>query len=144
MLTLTETSGATGTYNLTVTAKGGGLTKTQAITLTVTTPSFTLTPGGTSVTVAKGGSIPVRLTAAAVNGFKSVIVLSVSGMPKGVTTSFAPISIASPGNGTSTLTLKAASTTTVGTYNVTVLATGGGITKTQTIALKVAAPAASH
>ena len=137
-LTLAAASGtASGSFNLTVTATGGGVTKTQPLSLTVLASSFTLTPSATSATVSSGGSTPIRLSTTGVNGFQSAVALSVSGLPKGVTASFAPTSIAAPGNGSSTLTLMAASGTAAGSFSLTVTATGGGVTKTQPLSLKV-------
>jgi len=143
-LTLAAASGtAAGTYNLTITAKGGGVTQTRTLSLTVVVPSFTLTLGATKASLAAGGSIPITVSTTVLNGFKSAVALSVSGLPKGVTASFAPTIIASPGNGSSRLTLKAASTTVANTYNLTVKGTGGGVTKTQALSLTVARTA-SH
>jgi serine protease AprX len=138
--TLTLTAASTtlgGIYPLTVTGSGGGVTKSQVINLTVISPSFTLTLAGTKVVVARGGSIPLTVTTAAVNGFASPVTLSVSGLPRGVTASFAPANIASPGSGHSSLTLKAASTAPTGMVNLTVTASGGGVTKTQTLGVTV-------
>jgi hypothetical protein len=135
---LTVTTAATtpgGTYSLNVTGSGGGVTKTQALSLTVIVPSFSLTLGGTKVIVARVGSMPITVTTVALNGFTSAITLSVGGLPKGVTASFAPASVAS--NGSSKLTLQAASTATVGTSVLTVTGTGGGISKTQSLSLAV-------
>jgi hypothetical protein len=100
-------------------------------------PNFTLTLGAAKVPVAAGGSIPITVSTAAQSGFKSAVALSVSGLPKGVTASVAPTSIAAPGNGSSKLTLKAASSTVASTYNLTVTGTGGGVTKTQAFTLTV-------
>ena len=136
---------AAGSYTLTLTGTGAGLTRTASLALTVPAPTFTLTPGGTNLIVTAGGSIPVTFTTAAQNGFKSAVALSVTGLPSGVTATFTPPSIASPGSGSSTLKLSATSTATVGTASLTVTATGGGVTKTQTLSLTVkAAPTAKH
>ena len=142
-LTLAAASGtAAGSFSLTVTATGGGVTKTQPVALTVLPPpSFSLTPSATSASVSPGASTTIKLTTAALYGFQSQVLLSVSGLPKGVTASFAPASIAAPGNGTSTLTLAAASSTAAGSFSLTVTATGGGVTKTQPLTLKVATTA---
>jgi pseudomonalisin len=100
--------------------------------------NFTLTPSVSSVTLATGNSTVITLTTAAQYGFKSAVALSVSGLPRGVTASFAPTGIAAPGNGSSKLTLKAASSTVASTYNLTAKGTGGGVTKTQPFSLTVA------
>jgi len=139
-LTLTETTGAiSGTYNLTVTATGGGVTKTQPLSLKVVAPSFTMRLSGTSVSMRQGGTMPITVTTTAVSGFNSAVALSVSGLPKGVTASFTRASIAAPGNGSSTLTLKVASGTgaNVGTYTLTVTGAGGRLTQTQKLTLIV-------
>ena len=137
-LTLTAAAGTIGgAYTLTVSGSGEGVTKTAAISLTVVGPNFALTLGGTSVVLSRGGSIPLTATVAGSNGFASSMALSVSGVPKNVTGTFAPTVIASPGKGSSTLTLRAASSATAGTSTIKVTATGGGITRTQTFSLKV-------
>jgi hypothetical protein len=71
------------------------------------------------------------------SGFTSTIFLSVSELPKGVTATFTPAHIAANGKGSSMLTLAAASSAVAGKTNLTVSATGGGITKTETLALTV-------
>jgi Pro-kumamolisin, activation domain len=72
-----------------------------------------------------------------VNGFKSSVSLSMSGLPNGVTASFVPASIASPGTGSSTLTLTASPNAAAGKSNPTVTATAAGLTKTQALDLTV-------
>jgi hypothetical protein len=126
-----------GTYTLTFTGTGGGLTRTLTFPVTVVTPSFTLTPSATSASVAPGSSIPIALTTAVLNGFNSAVALSVSGLPHGVTASLAPSSIAAPGSGSSTLKLSAASGTAAGVSTLTVTGTGGGRAQAQVIALTV-------
>jgi pseudomonalisin len=141
--TLTLQAGANavpGAYTVTVTGTGGGVTRTASIGLTVPAPSFSLTPIGSSVILGAGGSIPLGISTVALNGFKSAIALSASGLPAGVTATFAPASVASPGTGSSTLTLKATSATKTGSYNLTITGTGGGVTVTAPLALTVAAP----
>ena len=137
-LTLAAAAGkVSGVYPLTVTGSGGGVTKTQTLSLTIVGPNFTLTLGSTKVIEARGRAMPITVSTAGINGFKSAIALSVSGLPKGVTASFVPGSVASPGSGSSTLTLKVASSAAVGASTLTVTATGGGVTKTLTLSLTV-------
>jgi hypothetical protein len=141
-LTLTASGTAVPkAYSFRVTATGANVTKTQTMTLTVLTPSFTIAANTLKPSATVGGSGSVTLTAGLVNGFNSAVTLSVGTLPAGVTASFSPASIAAPGNGTSTLTLSAASGTAVKTYSVTITATGGGVTKTQAIVLNVLATA---
>ncbi len=137
-LTLTAASGTVGgTYSLLVMASGGGITKTQALGLTVIGPTFTLAVSGMSVVLSRGGSLPVTVSTAGSNGFASSILFSVTGLPKNVTGTFAPVTIASPGNGSSSLTLKAATSASIGSSFITVTGSGGGVTRSQTISLKV-------
>jgi len=139
-LTLTETTGATsGSYNLTVTASGGGVTRTQPLRLTVLTPSFTVALAASSATIKQGGTIPIKVTMNAINGFSAAIALSVSGLPKGVTATYLPTSIAAPGTGKSTITLKVASGagSNIGVSTLTVTGKGGGVTQTQKLTLTV-------
>jgi hypothetical protein len=139
-LTLTETTGATsGSYNVTVTASGGGVTKTQLVRVTVLTPNFTVVLGANSATIKQGGTMAINVTTAVVNGFSAGVTLSVSGLPKGVTTTFLPTSIVAPGNGKSAMTLKVASGTgsNLGNSTLTVTGQGGGVTQTQKLTLTI-------
>ncbi len=133
-------SALAGNSTITITGTGGGLTRSASIALTVVTPSFTLTSNVTGATVAAGSLTAVTVSAAALNRFKSAIALSVTGLPKGVTATFAPASIAAPGNGSSTLKLTAGSNTAGGVSTLTLKGTGGGLTKTQTVSLTVVIP----
>ena len=137
------TNAVVGVSTVTITATGGGTSKTQTISLTVLTPSFTLTPAATSISVARGASGHITFTTALVNGFNASVAFSVSGLSSGVTASFAPTSISAPGGGTTTLTLSASSSATLAGASLTVTATGGGLTKTQAISLTVASTATS-
>ena len=128
---------AAGVYPLTAVAKGGNVTNSRPLAVIVIVPTFTLTLGSSRVNLAQGQSVPVTVTTAAVNGFTAAIVLSASGLPKGVTASFSPVSIPWPGSGSSTLTLRASSSATLGACNVTVIAAGAGITKTILLGVSV-------
>lgn len=129
---------ATGAYTIVVTGAGGGATHTASITLNVTAPpSFTLTVPASTISVTRGKQGTATITTTVAGGFSSRISLSASGLPSGVSASFSPGSISSPGSGSSTLTLTVASTAAVGTYPITVTASGGGITHTATVTLTV-------
>jgi kumamolisin len=138
IMTLTVGSSTpAGTYPVTVTGIGGGLMHTATVSLTVVTvPAFTIAASPTSVSVqgAKGTS---TITTTVSGGFNSAIGLSASGLPTGTTAAFSPVSIAAPGSGTSTMTLKVGPSTAAGTYAVIVTGTGGGLTHTATVSLTV-------
>jgi len=132
----TAASAPAGSYTLTVTATGGGLTLSVPVSLTVNpAPTFTLSLAPTGVIVVQGSSASVRLSAAHVGTFNSALALSLTGAPTGVTASFSPSSLAAPGDGVSTVTIKAAANLAAASYHFTVKAVGGGQTKT--IALPV-------
>jgi hypothetical protein len=137
-------STAAGTYSVTVTGKGGSVTGTDGLALTVgsgSTPSFTILAAPTSLTVDQGASGASTITTAVSGGFDSAIALSASGLPSGATASFNPTSIAAPGAGSSTLTITVGATTATGTYTVTVTGNGGGLTETATVSLTVSSGA---
>jgi hypothetical protein len=68
--------------------------------------SFSLAPASLSVSPGQSGSTTVSLSA--LNGFTQSVALSCSGLPPGITCTFAPTSISSPA--TSSLTVSASST----------------------------------
>jgi len=95
---------------------------------------FMVTNGGAR-TVTQGSSVMNSVDVFLTSGSSQAVSLSVSGLPSGVTGSFSPL-FCTP-NCTSTLTLTASQTATVGAYTVTVLGTSGGITKTSMFTLTV-------
>jgi kumamolisin len=131
---------AAGTYTITVTGTGGGLTRTTSVSLIVTSPSsggFTISVSPTSGSLRRGTSGYAVVTTTVSGGFNSAISLSASGQPAGVTVTFSPASIAAPGSGSSDMTLSVARNATVGTYPITITATGGGTTHTTTLTFGV-------
>ena len=72
------------------------------------------------------------------NGFTGAVTLSASGLPSGVTPSFAT----NPASATSLLTLTASNTATVGTVTVTITGSSGSSTASTTISLTIT-PASS-
>jgi subtilase family serine protease len=142
-LSLTASSTATtGTSTVTITGTSGSLSATTTISLTVTaaaSPNFTISASPTSVTVTQGSSGTSTITITSQNGFDSATTLSASGLPSGVTASFSTNPVTPPANGsaTSTLTLTASSTATVGTATVTITGTSGSTSHSATISLTV-------
>jgi kumamolisin len=130
---------APGTYPITITGTGGGLTETTTVSLTVTssvTTSLSVTASPTSITIDRGSSGTSTVTTVA-SGINSAVTLSASGLGSGETATFSPSSIASPGSGTSTLTIKTTSRASTGTRTITIKATGGSKTATTTISVDV-------
>ena len=98
---------------------------------------FAISSSPPTLTIAGGNSGTSAITTTLSGSFNSAIALAASGLPTGATASFSPSSIAAPGAGSSTLTISVGSATPVGTYNVTVNGTGGGLTRSTAINLTV-------
>ncbi|MFZ1087115.1 MAG: cellulose binding domain-containing protein, partial [Terracidiphilus sp.] len=142
VLTLTASSTATvGTTLVSITGVSGSLLASTSISVTVSakpTPSFTLTPSSSAVSIAQGLSAPITISVADLYGFTGAVTLSASGLPSGVTAAFAT----NPASATSLLTLTASSTATVGLATVTITGVSGSLTAKTTIALTIT-PASS-
>jgi subtilase family serine protease len=117
---------------------GSGLI--SALAGSTTTSGFSVSASPSSVSVAQGKAGSTTITSTASGGFDSAVTLSASGQPTGVTVGFSPASIT--GTGTSTMTMTVSSSTTPGTYTVTVKGTSGGTTETTTVSLTVASTTA--
>ena len=129
-----------GPATVTITGTGGGLARTTTIALTVNAaPNFTLAANPASLTLVQGGAPATStVTITRTGGFASAVAFAATGLPAGVTAAFNPASTA--GNST-VVTFTAAATAALGPATITVTGTGGGLTRTTTIALTVnAAP----
>ena len=84
--------------------------------------------------VKRGSKGSSTVTVTAVNGSSSVN-LSASGLPKGVSASFAPTSVT--GSATSTLTVSASRNAGTGNFNLTVTGNNGSTTHTATLMVAV-------
>jgi pseudomonalisin len=134
-LTITVASTVSGgAYPLTVTATGGGVTKTTTLTLLV--PGLTLSSNRSALTLQRTGDKDfVNLTSTMLGGFSSAVTFSVQGLPSGVSATFAPNSLTAPGNGTTVLKLANNSSTMVGSTPIIVKATAGSVVRTLTLTL---------
>jgi len=133
--TVTVGSATAGTYSFNIQGTDGTITQTQAVSLTVTTPGFTLSAAPSTVALtpgAAGGTSTINV--ADVGGFTGSVGLAASGLPSGVTAIFNPTSTSS----TSTLTLTASGSATPGPATVTITGTSGSITATTSVSLTVA------
>jgi uncharacterized membrane protein len=142
-LSLTASSQAVaGSYTIEVTANGGTVTQNASLNLTITPPAgFTLSLGTPSVTLAQGGVAMAGVNVAVSGGFSNAVALSATGLPAGVTASFAPASLAAPGSGTSTLTLSASAQAVAGNYTIQVTANGGTVTQNASLSVTITPPA---
>jgi uncharacterized membrane protein len=130
-----------GNYTITVNASGGGIKQTATVTLTVTAqglPYFTLSASPSLLNIVQGTQGNSVLTTTVHNGFDHNITLSASGMPSGITVSFVPGIILSPGSGNSKMTISVSSSTPSGTYPITVTASGGGLFQNTAVTVMVA------
>jgi uncharacterized membrane protein len=140
-LTLAASStAATGTVNVTINGSGGGLSRSTTLSLTVNAPpppDFTLSVNPSSLTINRGASSGATVTIARTGGFDSVVALSASGLPSGVTASFesppGPVSVIS-------MFIAASSTAATGMTSVTINGSGGGLTRSTTLVLTINAP----
>jgi len=130
---------ANGTYTITITGTAGSATSNAAVRVTVTPvgPYFTIKIQPKSISVQQGGRGNVRITTTVGNNFNSKITLSASGGNGAFTFSFDPSTIAAPGAGTSTLTTLISRDASIADHQITVTATGGGMTQTATFTLEV-------
>jgi hypothetical protein len=127
-----------GTYPITVTAGGGGVTQTATVMLTVTLPTsadFSLNVPD-SIAVAGGNQGSTTITTTLTGSFNSAINLSASGLPTGTTVSFNPASIPAPGAGSSTMTVTVSSTP-LGSYPLQINGNAGQTSHSATIILTI-------
>jgi hypothetical protein len=137
-LTLSSSFTATlGTASVTITGTVGTLSHTTPLTLTVLAgplPDFSLSASPTSVTLSQGDSGGTStITVMPVYGFSGNVALSTSGLPRGVSATFNPVST---GN-TSTLTLIASSTAQTGNVMLTITGISGNLSHNTSVGLTV-------
>jgi uncharacterized membrane protein len=131
---------APGTYGITITGTNGNLTQTATVSLTVTAtvpPGFTVSAAPTSITVARRASGNAAITTAVTGSFNSAITLSAFGQGNAQTVTFSPSSIAAPGSGSSTMTVRVGRNASIGNHTITIKAKGGGTTQTTAVTLNV-------
>jgi hypothetical protein len=120
-----------GSANVTVTATGGGVTRTLVIRLTVQA-GLSLTAAPATLSIPQSGSGQVVLTVSTANLFTTAGVY-VTGVPVGVAVAGGPATANSM-----TIIFNASSTAATGTHTVSFTMTAAGVTKTATVALTIA------
>jgi uncharacterized membrane protein len=137
VLTLTaSSSAAVGLTYVTITGTCGSQSASTSLQLNVNVPGFTLSGSPSSVSVAQGGSGTSTITVNPFGGFTSSVTLAATGLPTGVTASFAP----NPTAGTSVITLTASSSAALGTLGVTINGTFQRMISGMTLGVVVVAP----
>jgi len=132
-----SSSVAPATYTLTITGSNALLTDSVTVDVIVDPASFELAASPALQTTNPGLGATFTVSSIPVAGFSGNVDLTVSGVPAGVTASFAPTPIS--GTTFSTLTVSASSSTATGSYPLTITGTSGGITKSVTVTLVVSA-----
>jgi len=116
------------------TGNEGGYSSYWLITIQTTGFDFSMgNSGGITVTTVDSGSTVITVTLT--SGTTQSVSLSASGLPSGASAVFNP----SSGNPTftSTLAISTSSSTPTGSYTITVIGTGGGLTRTTQFTLTV-------
>ena len=98
--------------------------------------NFNLSASPSSGSVIQGESVSTTITTYLISGVTREVSFSASGLPSGVTAIFSPANCNPFCN--STLNIVANATTPTGTYNITIIATGAGITRSMTYVMSVA------
>jgi len=99
---------------------------------------FSITPSPTARTVAAGSSTTYAINTAVLSGTAETIMLSVAGLPAGVTGTFNPTSVTAGGSSTLTVTVPAGTTASTSTLTITGIAPSK--THTTTVALTINQP----
>jgi MYXO-CTERM domain-containing protein len=145
MLTIaTAATTAPGSYTVTVTGTGAAATHTATVSLTVleaAADDFSVAANPANITAKQGTAAPTSIETTTVSGNPQSLALSVTGLPSGATATFTADTINSGEN--TTLNVVAGAATLVGTYPLTVTATGASGTHTATVSLQVTAGAKS-
>jgi subtilisin family serine protease len=124
-----------GTYPLTITGAAGGVTHSAAVTLVVSARDFALSVSPSSVAISRGQSAKYTVGVSVTGGSVGNVSLTVAGLPTGTTAAVAPNPVGSPGS--STLTVKATSSTRRGTYTLRITGTRGSLVHKATATLTV-------
>lgn len=137
----TSSSVQGGTYPLTITATGGGLTKTAAVTLTVTTPgTCTLASNPGTINLTAGQSASAQVVCGNASGtFAGPLTMGVKSAPAGVTASFSQTSV--PAGSAVTLNLNSSLTgATAGSQTIQIAASATGFSQALSIPVNVTVP----
>ena len=145
-VTLTAPAGtAAESGTVTFTGTSGSLTHTASLALTVSAPGtqadFALTLNPQTLAVSPGSGQTVQVSSTALNGFTGTVTVQLTGLPSGVTSAPAPITLAA--NGTQTVTLTAGNTAALAAGNVVFSGTSGSLTHSASLAFTVAATGTS-
>ena len=135
------------TPTITITGTSASLTHSQMLTLTITiTPDFSIMSSVGSISIAQGASGTSTITIGSLNGFSSAVALSnswVGSAPSGVNVNIpGPVTPPSGSTATSTLTVSAASGSSLGSFTLSIIGTSGALTHSVNVGIMIT-PAAT-
>lgn len=110
---------------------------TAAYTINLPAPGFTLTASPTSVSIAQSSTGTSTITITDMGGFTGTVTLAATGLPSGVSASFANGSTA--GTQVLTLTANTSAATTSSAVRVTITGNSGSLSANTTVSLSVTA-----
>ena len=119
---------------------GGRLNVLNALGSCASTPppDFSLAATPSSQTVTAGNTADYTINVTPTGSFSDPVAFTASGLPSGATASFSP----NPTTGSTTLAIMTATSTSPGTFPITVTGSSGSLSDTTTVTLVVQAPAA--
>ena len=128
---------AAGTYRITVTGAGGGVSPSPTAVVTVVVSGFRVAAPPTASLVLNG-SVLIPIATSTTGGFNADLSLTVTGLPAGVTAIFTPQRIANPAAGSSSMRLTAPALAQTGAKAITIVATSNaGAVQTTTVTVTV-------
>ncbi|MGI4791118.1 MAG: malectin domain-containing carbohydrate-binding protein [Janthinobacterium lividum] len=135
----TVTNGTTYYYVVTALSAGGESSSSNTASALPVVPAsdFSVSASPNALSIPQGSSKATMVSLTNTGGFSSSVVLTASGLPTGVTATFAPTSIS--GTTASTLTLTVGATAATGAATVTITGTSGSTAHTATVSLTVTA-----
>jgi hypothetical protein len=127
-----------GYYMLFALNSAGVPSRASFVQVTALPPDFSIAAIPASRTVAPGAGTTYSVKVTSSNGFDGKVSLSVTDLPTDATATFKPASFFD--HGTSTLSISTLTSTTTGTYPLTITATSGTLTHSTPVTLIVATP----
>jgi len=124
---------------ITIQSSGSGVTVLSAAGIELQVPplpDFKGVVAPLSSALVPGGSVSFAVDLTPLYGFTGDVTLGVTDLPNGITPSYSPVTVRGA-NGSSTITLTAASTLPLGTYNITLSGNSGTLTHTTTFPVTV-------
>lgn len=127
--------------SLTVTDNAGLINQKPALR-NITVSDFAMTAKPASQLVLPGGSTSYSITVTPGQGFTGAVVFGASGLPPGAAATFTPGSVSA--SGAATLNVTTSLSTPIGSYQIIISGSSGGLTHTATVTLGVASVIHGH